>query len=285
MKLAVFDIGGTAVKYGFWDGQKITDAAEFPTPATFEEMIIQLKQVVDSMPKVAGAAFSAPGAVNVAARRIDGISAVPYLHGRPIFDELEKALGLPVTIENDANCAGICEIALGAGKEATNAVFLVLGTGVGGAIFINRHIYKGAHLFGGEFGLMKSQRPQIFSATGTLVKAAQFYEEQTGRTVTGKELFLLAEQGDKIASNLIASMYDQIADHLYNIQVAIDPDTVILGGGVSAREELVEAVATRLQQRLTEEGVGEVMPTLRRCEFLNGANLMGAAVNFERIKS
>ncbi len=120
---------------------------------------------------------------------------MPYIHQRPIFDELEQHLGLPVTIENDANCAGIAEVELGVGREAQNIVFVVLGTGVGGALFVNRQLYKGSHLFGGEIGLLKSQSQQIFSQTGTLVKVAQAYSEQVNRTVDGKMLYELSENG------------------------------------------------------------------------------------------
>ena len=245
-------------------------------------MQAELTKVVKSFgPEIEGVAFSAPGAVNVAERRIDGISAVPYIHHRPIFGELAESFGLPVTIENDANCAGIAEVQIGAGRKAENAVFVVIGTGVGGAIFIDRKLYKASHLFGGEFGLMKPRGEKTLSQLGTAVKAAERYSQIKDEEIDGQALFALQEAGDAVADLIVKELYDQIALGLYNIQVSIDPDTVILGGGISARPELAEELSTRLYKLLAEEGVAEIMPTVTTCEFQNDANLLGAALNFE----
>lgn len=283
MSLAVFDIGGTAVKYGLWENGRLTNIASFPTPKNYAALLEKFHHTIQQYNQpIEGVAISSPGAVDVVKRQILGISAVEYLHHRPIFDELESFLKLPVAIENDANCAGIAEVERGAGRDAQNMVFVVLGTGVGGAIFIQRQLYKGTNLFGGEFGLMKSLDTQIFSKNGTLVKAANFYTEQTGKKVEGKDLFLLSKAGDSLATDYLNDMYQRIANNLYNIQVTLDPELIILGGGVSRQTELAQEIASRLKKLLEEELVEEIMPQIRCCEFQNDANLIGAALNFER---
>lgn len=283
MSLAVFDIGGTAVKHGLWENGRLTNVASFPTPKNYAALLEKFHHTIQQYNQpVEGVAISSPGAVDVVKRQILGISAVEYLHHRPIFDELESFLKLPVAIENDANCAGIAEVERGAGRDAQNMVFVVLGTGVGGAIFIQRQLYKGTNLFGGEFGLMKSLDTQIFSKNGTLVKAANFYTEQTGKKVEGKDIFLLSKAGDSLATDYLNDMYQRIANNLYNIQVTLDPELIILGGGVSRRAELAQEIASRLKKLLEEELVEEIMPQIRCCEFQNDANLIGAALNFER---
>ena len=283
MGLVVFDIGGTAVKHGYFSNEVLAHQGKFPTPVTFENMKEEMLSVIKALRKtetVEGVAISAPGAVNVNERRIDGISAVPYLHNRPIFDELEDFFDLPVTIENDANCAGIAEIELGAGKEANNVVFMVLGTGVGGSVFINRQIYKGAHLFAGEFGLMRNGKPKTLSNVGTIVKVANKYNETTNKSVTGKEIFELAEAGDSLAKELMDEMYDAIAESLYSIQVSIDPELVIIGGGMSARKEVADEISQRLLVLLEKGSVPEILPMIKTCHFSNDANLIGAAMNY-----
>ncbi|MGX7025067.1 ROK family protein [Vagococcus hydrophili] len=282
MGLVVFDIGGSAVKHGFWQDETLSEQAQFKTPETLKEMKEQMLEVIEAHKNksVTGVGISSPGAVNVKERRIDGISAVPYLHHCPIFDELESYFALPVTIENDANCAGISEIELGAGKNATNAVFIVLGTGVGGSIFINRQIYKGSHLFGGELGLLVNDQETTLSSIGTIVKVANKYKELTGKEVNGKDIFELVENKDELAMKLLDDMYWVIAHALYNVQVSIDPELVIIGGGVSAREELPIEIGRRLQELLEKHLVREIMPEIKRCHYLNDANLVGAAMNF-----
>ncbi len=282
MSIAAFDIGGSAVKYGLWTGKELQQLGKFKTPASFAEMVTQMKKILATSPDVLGIAISSPGAVNVEKRQIDGISAVPYLHHRPIFDEFEQAFSLPVTIENDANCAGICEMEIGAGKNVQQAVFMVIGSGVGGAIFINGDIYKGAHLFGGEFGLMKNTNDKILSINGTAVHVAERFSEETGKQVSGIDLFELKEQGDKKATAALETMYEHIAQILYNIQVSIDPEMIILGGGISARAELATELSQRLARLLDEEGVGDILPEIVTCHYQNNANLIGAALNFEK---
>lgn len=284
MSLGVFDIGGTTVKHGIWEHQQLSPVNAFPTPVTFDELLRNMAEIIrDAKRPLTGIAISAPGAVDQEKRKILGISAVPYIHQRPIFDELEQHLGLPVTIENDANCAGIAEVELGVGREAQNIVFVVLGTGVGGALFVNRQLYKGSHLFGGEIGLLKSQSQQIFSQTGTLVKVAQAYSEQVNRTVDGKMLYELSENGDTLAKSALDEMYQTIAKNLYNLQVLFDPEMIVLGGGISRRPTLAAELSGRLFEQLKKEGIEEIMPVVKCCHFHNDANLIGAALNFQKI--
>ena len=284
MSLGVFDIGGTTVKHGIWEHQQLSPVNAFQTPVTFDELLRNMAEIIrDAKRPLTGIAISAPGAVDQEKRKILGISAVPYIHQRPIFDELEQHLGLPVTIENDANCAGIAEVELGVGREAQNIVFVVLGTGVGGALFVNRQLYKGSHLFGGEIGLLKSQSQQIFSQTGTLVKVAQAYSEQVNRTVDGKMLYELSENGDTLAKSALDEMYQTIAKNLYNLQVLFDPEMIVLGGGISRRPTLAAELSGRLFEQLKKEGIEEIMPVVKCCHFHNDANLIGAAMNFQKI--
>lgn len=283
MSLVVFDIGGTTVKHGIWENQRLSEISAFPTPETFDRLLDNFKHIVNDYERpVAGIAISAPGAVDQEQRRILGISAVNYIHQRPIFDELEQSFGLPVTIENDANCAGIAEVELGVGKDAQNIAFVVLGTGVGGALFVRRELYKGSHLFGGEVGLLKSQNTQTFSQKGTLVKAANNYSEQTHTLIEGKELYALKESGDLLAAELLDEMYQIMAKNLYNIQVMFDPELIVLGGGISKRPELADELSKRVFEQLKKEGVEEIMPSIKCCNFHNDANLIGAALNFQK---
>lgn len=283
MRLIVFDIGGTTVKRGIWEHQRLSEVSSFPTPATFDGL---LEKMASSMHRndrqFTGIAVSAPGAVDQEQRKIRGISAVPYIHQRPLFDELEQYFDLPVMIENDANCAGIAEVELCVGKEAQNIAFVVLGTGVGGALFVKRKLYKGSHLFGGEIGLLKSQNDQTFSQNGTLVKAANIYSEQTNSCVDGKALYALEENGNVLATMLLDKMHEIMANNLYSLQVMFDPELIVLGGGISGQPALADELSKRLFEQLKKEGIEEIMPSIKCCSFHNDANLIGAALNFQK---
>ncbi|WEV37639.1 ROK family protein [Lactobacillus sp. ESL0677] len=280
MKLAAFDIGGTSVKTGIFENNKIGKLDNFPVPPNFLELIAHMHSVIDNT-KVDGIAISSPGNVDSKNRIIRGVSAVPYLHHRPIFDELENEFKLPVAIENDANCAGICEMRIGNGRPYKNVVFVVVGTGVGGSIFINRQIYKGSHLFGGEFGQMKVKSGQTLSFTGTIVNAVRLYRKKSGQPcLDGQNLFALAASGDSIAKNIIDSVYDNLAISLYNLQVSFDFEAIIIGGGISARPEFCLQISKRIKNKLDEWGALEIMPKIIACKYHNAANLYGACFNY-----
>ncbi|EOT49399.1 MULTISPECIES: ROK family protein [Enterococcus] len=280
MSLVVFDIGGTSIKCAVFEHEQLMNQTSFNTPDNYESFVHELTEYVKKFPECTGVAISAPGAVNEKTRQIEGLSAIPYIHFRPIFDELEAAFSLPVTIENDANCAGICEMEIGAGKTIEHGLFVVIGTGVGGALFINRKLYKGAHLFAGEFGLMLPNKNETLSKVATAVNRAALYSQETGDMIDGKELFRRANNQDLVARKLLDQMYEDISCALYNLQVAIDPQMIMIGGGISAQEEVIDEIKIRLYNRLKAQTVEAIMPEVVACQYQNEANLFGAAFHF-----
>ena len=287
MAILVFDMGGSAVKYGVWAQDSLVSKGKFTTPNTWEEMKAQLQQVRASVDEeIEGVGISAPGAVNAQERRIDGISAIPYIHGFDIYSELEAAFGVPVTIENDANCAGMAEFYQGAGKEYQQAAFVVIGTGVGGTLFQNGELVRGAHLYGGEFGLMILDQGKTFSQLGTAVQMAWRYCDRIGvdrATITGEEVFQRAEDGDAIAIEEVNKFYRYLAQGLFSIQFAFDPEVIIIGGGVSAKKGLLQEVDQRLKKMLADQALNDFVPLIKLCDYRNDANLVGAAANFQAL--
>ncbi|OJG70341.1 ROK family protein [Enterococcus phoeniculicola] len=284
MGLLVFDFGGSAVKYGYWNGKALESKNQFPTPATWEEMKVSLKNVADQMAQpFDGIGISAPGVVNVHAQKIEGISAIPYIHGFDIFGELRELFGLPVTIENDANCAGMAEFYQGAAKGYKDVAFVVIGTGVGGALFTNGQISKGAHLYGGEFGLMFLNGGQTFSVLGTAVQMAWRYCERKGLEKTafsGKEVFEFAEAGDVLAQEEVENFYEYLTQGLFSIQFAFDPEIIVLGGGISSKDGLLDEINKRMAEKLAIYELNDFVPKIVLCEYRNDANLVGAAANY-----
>lgn len=284
MGLLVFDFGGSAVKYGYWTGTKLTRTDQFPTPATWDEMKEMLKAVYDKMPEaVYGVGISAPGVVDPDQQRIFGNSAIKYLHGFNIFEELEALFRLPVTIENDANCAGMAEFYNGAAKDHQSAAFVIAGSGIGGAIFTRGQILKGAHLYGGEFGSMFLDKGLTFSELGSAVTMAFRYCERLGldkTSVSGREVFELAEKGDVIAKEEVDKFYEYLTKGLYNVQFSFDPEIIVIGGGISAKAGLLEEINTRMRKILEEKGLLDFIPEIAICQYQNDANLVGAAANF-----
>ncbi len=286
MAILVFDIGGTAVKYGVWENDTLTRKHRFSTPKTWEEMkqtLLQVKKEVEKDTKIDGAAFSSPGAVNQEKRVIEGASAVPYLHSFPIYAELEEAFGCPVSFENDANSAALAEIWKGAARGLKSVLLVVVGSGIGGSIVMNGEVQHGKHLFGGEFGFALMAETETFSDLGTAVGMARRYCRRKGLAedaVSGEEVFQLAEEGDAVAQEEAETFYYYLSKGIFNLQYSFDPERILIGGGVSNKPDLLEKLDEQFDKILDVVQIAPFKPEVAVCTFQNDANLVGAVYNF-----
>lgn len=285
MTLLCIDIGGTSTKFATCRKGKLEKQSSCPTPHSLEGFYRMLDERLAyyRTEKLSGIAISSPGAVNKKTGSIEGASALPYIHGFPIRQDLEKRFGLPISMENDANCAALAESALGAGQGASSIAMLVLGTGVGGSLVINGRIHYGAHLFGGEFGFMvMNERYQTFSELSTVVNMAKRYSQiiNDGKSYTGKEVLELADQGDPVALKERQVFLQSLAMGVFNIQHAFDPDRILIGGGVSQADFLLPALEAELDKLYQLVSISDLRPQLAVCQFKNEANLLGASIDF-----
>ncbi len=157
MRIAVLDIGGTSIKSGIWDGRRLTCVKEQETRA-FEGGQALMRRAADilrSLGAFEAIGFATAGQVDVEEGCITYANPnLPGYSGLPVRGILEEAFHVPVAVENDANAAAIGEMCGGAAKGASDFLCLTYGTGVGGAIVLNREIYHGSRWGGGYFGGM-----------------------------------------------------------------------------------------------------------------------------------
>lgn len=284
MAILSFDIGGSSVKYAVIEKTgKILAKGKKTTPQEKEEFFRLIENVAASYRRaytIEGAGFSFPGAVDDISGVIGGSSALPYIHDFPIRQELERRLSLSAALENDANCAALGESWLGVGKEHKDLVFLVIGTGIGGAVVKGKRIHHGKHLHGGEFGYMVSDAShRILSETGSTRVLAERVADAKGlprEEMDGRKAFALADAGDADALQAVSAMYEALAMAIYNLQYAIDPEIFVLGGAVSERPGFAEEIGKRVDVILKDVGVARIRPIIRPAQFGNDANLLGA---------
>lgn len=292
MSLAVFDMGGTSVKYGLWEDDQLQFQLSFVTPATWSEMNVLLKESFQKIASLAtealtGAAFSSPGSVDTKEGVVKGFSAIPYLHHFPIVRELSETLRVPVTFENDAYCAALAETWQGAARGVQNAVFIVIGSGIGGAIISQGELLKGRNLFGGEFGYMMMDANYSFSDLASPVNTASRYTKESGSQVaiTGQELFDRAQAGEALAQKHVDQMLDSLGRGIQMLSVILNPDRILLGGAISERDGLLEEVTRRAQVYLKRTHANDVELDIVTCQFRNQANLLGAvSAHYSQIK-
>ena len=283
MSLLAIDIGGTTIKFALYDQGELGDISSIKTPIDLESFYHSLSSVVEQAKKehnIQGVAISSPGAVNKKTGVIEGASALPYIHGFDIHAALETLFGLPVSIENDANCAALAEVAFGAAKDCSTALLLVLGTGVGGAVVIDGKVHHGKHLFGGEFGYMLVDDTQTFSSVGTTVSMARRYYKRTGEELDAVDIFDRAFLGESVACEEKDFFIHQVAKGIFNLSYAFDPDIVLIGGGVSQADWLIPELKKELEKLKQIVGIAPFVPDIAVCQFQNVANLIGATVDF-----
>ncbi|WP_326516493.1 ROK family protein [Ligilactobacillus murinus] len=282
--LILIDIGGTTIKFGLKQGSNLEVLPAKPTPKTLAEFYQCLEETVNELKKqvpIKGVALSCPGAVDQKTGVIGGDSALPYIHGFDIRSELKKRFGLPVSIENDANCAALAEMASGAGKKVKDAIFLVIGTGVGGALVENKRIRHGAHLLAGEVGYLLLGQEMTVSQAVSPVSLAERYNAKTRQNISGKEVFKKALAGDELAKAEVKQAMQTLATLIYDLQYSFDPELFIIGGAISKNEQLLPMLRAHLAKIKEHVEIAEVLPEITVCKYHEQANLLGAAINFE----
>ena len=261
------DLGGTNIKAALVseNGEIVKEAAA-PTnlPRTAQEVcddIAALCLQLGAGEPVAGIGVGCPGTV------CDGV--VLYSnnldwHDFAMADYLQAKTGLPVCIGNDANVAALGEFWKGGGQGCENIVFVTLGTGVGGGIIVEGRLLHGTHGSGAELGHMvldpretavcgcgkRGCVEQYCSATG-IVRLAKLRLDKDGAAsslraltdLTCRDIFDAGKAGDAVALEILDQYYDYMGQFLGSVCSAVDPEAVVIGGGVSkAGHVLLEGI-------------------------------------------
>lgn len=267
------DVGGTTVKLAYFDETgTMLDKWEIPTDVTENGKnilpdiakailaYIQEKQIPRE--DLLGAGIGVPGAVN-SRGVVAGCDNLGWGHFN-VKDALEPLLGMPVVAGNDATVAALGECWKGGGKGYKSMVLVTLGTGVGGGIIVDGKPVHGATGAGGEIGHMVLNRnetavcgcgkkgcvEQYCSATGivrlTRLALAESNTPSSLRglaTIAAKDVFDAANAGDKLAQEVLEQVYAYMGEFIANICCVVNPEIVVLGGGVSrAGQPLLEGV-------------------------------------------
>lgn len=288
------DVGGTALKIGLLTEEgEILESDSKKTPKTLDAFYQIIEDTFHEYEGVKGLALSLPGAVDSETGIIGGSSALDYIHGPNIKEELKKRLQVRVEMENDANCAALAEVWKGAASDVNDCCFIVSGTGIGGAVVKNKRIHKGQHLHGGEFGYMiadfnfETKEMKTWSDVGSTVAVVRAVAKAKGVDVAsldGRDIFDHYHE-DSDYEKAVDKYYYVLANGIYNLQYAYDPQKIIIGGGISVRDDLLDEVNQRLDVIFHRFKHAKIRPVVLTCQYHNDANLLGALYHFLTIHS
>lgn len=290
----VLDIGGTFVKYALMDAEaKIMDKGKIPTVTkNVTAFLDSLEEIFYRFKNVDGLALSCPGLIDVEKGIIYHGGALTFLHECPIVEEMSKRCGgVKVAVENDGKCAGLAEASIGAAKDVQDAIIIVFGTGVGGAIIKDKRVHRGNRLVAGELSFIatsynrKELCRDMWGKQGSAIHLSKELDRIKGQpkgTFSGEDVFSMAASGDKDATNILEDFYFDIANQINNLQYIYDPDLFCLGGGISEQPALLDGV-NRYIDKLQEISYQMVKPKVVKCQFQNDSNLIGALFNYLQI--
>ncbi|ASN06147.1 ROK family protein [Virgibacillus necropolis] len=295
MQLGVIDIGGTSIKYGVVTDQgNFLYSASTPTEAHLGgmEVIGKVLKVCDELrgnDELTGIAISSAGQIdNVNGTVVFATNNIPGYTGVPVAELVRKHTGLPVTVENDVNCTALGEYWKGAAVNVNDFLCVTIGTGIGGALFLNGELYTGSNFSAGEIGhisLYPNGKPCTCGNNGCFEKYASSAAleerifETLGQQIDLKEFFTMTKQGNHACIEIFEKWIDDMTTGLQSLVHIFNPKLIVIGGGVSAQGEF-------LLQAIKRSLMGKVMPNHRRslevklAENDNKANLLGAAKHY-----
>jgi glucokinase len=288
------DLGGTAIKLGRFtqDGtclQSLTVATPQPAiPAVVVDVMVDAIAQLDPAQQSIAIGVGTPGPADASGRIARVAINLANWHNVPLADWLEAKTGLPTVLANDANCAGLAEAWLGAGRRFRNLILLTLGTGVGGAIILDRKLFVGHQGTAGELGLITLNPDGPECNSGNQGSLEQYVSAPAIRRRTGlepAELGALAQAGDTNALTFWQSYGKDLGAGLASLIYILSPEAILIGGGVSASAEFFfPTVEAEIERR--------VMPSSRTglqllsTELGNQAGMVGAAkLAWQMIKS
>jgi glucokinase len=308
MSLTVgIDVGGTKIAGGVvGEGGTLvaTTRRDSPAqqPAAIADGIAEVVAELRSAHDVAAVGLAAAGYLDRDRTRIMFAPNLAWRDER-LRDLVEARVGLPTVLENDANCAAWAEHRFGAGRDARTLVMATIGTGIGGGLVHEGELFHGAFGVGAEFGHMRVVPDGRACACG-LRGCWEAYGSGTALAVRARELagqdpasarVLLdlvggdaasirgpavaeaAALGDPAARQSFAELARWIGEGLASLAAVLDPDVIVVGGGVSESPEL-DLDAIRAAFGPAETGFGHrPQPAIRRAQLGNLAGLIGAA--------
>lgn len=295
------DLGGTKIAGLRMEGDgTVLAREETPTPSDSEAILAELVRLTGTL--AAGEA----GAVGVGAAGMVEFDAgalrfAPNLPLRdvPIRAVVEQGSGLPCVVDNDANAAGWGEYRFGAARGHDHFLLVTVGTGIGGAIVKDGRLYRGAHGFAGEIGhfIVEPGGPecgcgnrgcweQVASgkALDRLAKAAAERDPDGaiariagGDRVTGRHASEAARAGDEVARGVLDEVGRRLGEGIAGLVNVLDPELVVVGGGVVREGDLLLEPARRAFRETVEAADRRPEVPIVTAELGNDAGAMGAA--------
>lgn len=291
------DVGGTELKGGvIGHNGELLRSRRSPTGAAdgLDAVLTRMAALLDELRedaadlrsgRILGIGVAIPGVVDSAAGVAVFGSNIPW-QNTPVVARLSGTLDLPVVLSHDVRAAGVAEAQLGKARGISNFLFLALGTGISGAVFVDGRSTSGSHARAGEIGHILVEPHGVRCGCGawgcleTVASAAAVSRRYSSRSsepevVSAKEVFVRASHGDKDAMIVCSEAVEALAMVIATYQGILDAELVVVGGGLSLAGSLL---LDALEAALRRHCVFAVVPRLERAGLGDEAGCIGAGL-------
>ncbi len=243
------DLGGTTVSFiDMFSPDEILAEKKIKTPGSVDELVEALLDTLGAMvsekrePAPVGIGIAVAGQVNPPRKSVIFTPNLPFKEEYPLGAEIEKKLGIPVTLENDANAAAIGERVFGAGKGMDDFISMTLGTGIGSGIFAGGKLLTGYMGAGGEAGHIPidPRGPQCNCGSSGCLETfcsgtalTRMDKERTGKARSGKEICEAAADGEETAIEILRYAGEKLGDGLVSLVNLFNPQGIFFCGSLA----------------------------------------------------
>ena len=291
------DLGATKIEYVLLDNRnKELERNRGETPKNFLDTVKSITDIVKNLEKKYGSEFVIgichPGNLDSSSGVIKNAHNSLWLNNKNLIKELKKKIKNDIFSENDANCFSLSEAIDGAARHYNSVFGIILGSGCGGGLVINKKIVSGANGLGGEWSLNQMPIKEIksnlnnsetFDFTNRIEgflsgkSIEKNYDLFFKKKLTAKEIFSEYRSKNKDAVNFINKYKDYLARSLVIIVSTIDPDAIVFGGGVSNEIDFLDEVKQITSKYLNEKNLKTVFlkPIYGDASGVRGAALLG----------
>ena len=248
------DLGGTKIEgvvLGHDGHELLRKRVDTPQSDGYQAILHRVEQLVGELETGIGMTCSigigTPGAISALTGAMKNSNTV-CLNGRALFEDLQSLLDRPLRIANDANCFTLSEALDGAGKDHGVVFGVIMGTGVGGGIVFKGQLHQGQQHLGGEWGhnILELDGPDCYcgqkGCVETLISgpglATDFHRHGGDSALLARDIVTLAAQGDALAEAAMQRFFDRFGRAMATVVNILDPDVIVLGGGLSNVERL-----------------------------------------------
>ena len=247
---------------------------------------------MEKYPGIDGIAISSPGIINSTQGVIDVVGVFPYLQKLPLTQMFQERYGVPASVENDGKAAALAEVWKGNLSDVRDGAVFLIGTSIGGGIVLDGKLRRGKDFFAGEYSSMcvniasPASTSSYVAQLGTsgLIEKVMGYMELDEK-IDGEQAFAYINAGEPNALKALKKYTDDLALTIFSINVLLDVEKVVIGGGISQQPLLLEYLKQSIQDIRTYHpdflgGIQLPLPQVDTCRFYNDANLIGALYHF-----